>query len=840
MGTDPWIWLLGRTPASLWRHVPYQANELGQGQDPSLEPRVEVIRRLIAYPPLAFQTVVEAVQRLDGAGRPVRWLCYRDPGSSPARPYWLCFVTSGAGRRRFHFGLELFDRARLGLWFFSGYDANSVPQELLAPFPARPEVALPRVELSDATLAQRPVATWLRQAWRDELRFEQHTGKTPPILNPGESADQSLLVDSSLAGLVEQDEGEGDLLPHLTLRASRARLVVHQTGEEGAAQVELYPLARLSTLIGRDPRCNLVLGDRSISMEHCRITWRNGVPGIEELGSKNGTKLDGIPVSPDEPRPLPAEAHLTLGTVPCLFVQDRPEDDGTRHQAEVASLLKRKVISAADAESIQVEANQLGITPGEVLLRRGAVKVEDWGKPAQGGCGSAALLMVLLPLLMLLSGCHSLGLPPFYTQELDPVPMREGSRRIEWDFDVGLRPFVQVREKKQAKRSETHFLFPLGLVEKTPEQTVYRFYPVFQRYERTDPDGFPDTDTIVFPFVFSGSHPVEGSYLYLFPLGGTLKGVLGKDEAAGILFPLYGWTREKETETHHFLWPLISFTSGGKHWGFKVFPLVGHHEKRRENGELVYNRTTILWPLLHWADESRNSRNPFSSFFLFPLFGWTRSGWMDDNTILWPLFRWWHDKRSGYSEYRLPFPLFIYGSGPNHERLDFWPFFGTRQRGDYKRTFLLWPIFRHESMETEEYTDSRTWIMPLFWSHTRTYKGKDGKPDPSLGQDTSRVVFPLVRWESKRDGSEEVRIPAPLFVGDPLENFDTILAPFWRLFRYKKDSEGYKQIDILFGFWSARATPKGEVRWDLLGGLVGHTSQPDGTSKTRLLWFLEF
>jgi len=105
MPNDPWTWLLGRTRSGLWRHVPYQAAELGQGQDPAQEPRVEVLRRLIAYPPHTFAAVIGAASRLDEAHLPVRWLCYREPGTSPARPYWLAFVSSRPGGRRFHYGM---------------------------------------------------------------------------------------------------------------------------------------------------------------------------------------------------------------------------------------------------------------------------------------------------------------------------------------------------------------------------------------------------------------------------------------------------------------------------------------------------------------------------------------------------------------------------------------------------------------------------------------------------------------------------------------------------------------------------------------------------------------
>lgn len=846
MAQDPWTWLLGRTPEGAWRHVAYQSAAPGPGQDPAEEPRVEVVRRLIAYPAQAFASVVEQVAALDAPARRVRWLCFRAPGADPARPYWVCFVSAMPPSRRFHFGLELFDRERLGLWFLSGYEQAAVPPQLLRAFPSRPELLLPRVELSDAALGATPTGEWLREAWADRLRFSLPSSAGAPLGRPAaklESADASLVLDAEVLAATRVSS-QNDYPDVVAPRNSRARLVACpppeatggtqaiSQGGDGAAHphdVSLHALWRLVTTIGRDPRCEVVVVDRSVSSEHARIAWRDGAPHVEDLGSKNGTHVDGQKVAPNQPHPLPAEGRLELGTVPCLFVRDPDPPDPQRHKAKVAELVRAGTITQAQADAAFSDAAKRGITPGESLLLSRAVRLDDWAPRKGGGC---AVLLLAAALTLLLGGCTSFGLPPFYQQDLEPAPQREGERRIEWDFDIGLRPVFQARAAEAAGRVEAHLLFPLGLMERTRTSRTTRFYPIYQSLQRTDPDGFTDEDTIVFPFVFTGDHPVEGGYLYVFPFGGVLKGLLGKDEARGVLFPLYGWTRDRETETHHVLWPLISWTGGGGASGFRVLPFYGHQEKRDDQGQVVFDRTTVLWPFLHWAHDGTNSKNRFDSFFLFPFFGRTRSPWVDDDTVLWPLFRWWHDKRTGYREWRAPFPFFIRGEGPEQSRLDLWPFFGVRDRGDYHRHFALWPIHRYESQETEAYSDSRLWLLPLFWRMKREWH--DGR-----GEDVRTSVFPLVKYERRHDGGYEVAIPAPLWFEDPLENFDTILAPLWRLFRYAKDGEGRTSLDLLLGLYSSRDGPEGG-RWDILGGLVGRRRLPDGSMRTRLLWVLEW
>lgn len=53
---------------------------------------------------------------------------------------------------------------------------------------------------------------------------------------------------------------------------------------------------RSTTLIGRDPSCEIVISDRQVSRRHARLTpTPNGVL-LEDLGSKNGTHCNGIRV----------------------------------------------------------------------------------------------------------------------------------------------------------------------------------------------------------------------------------------------------------------------------------------------------------------------------------------------------------------------------------------------------------------------------------------------------------------------------------------------------------------------------------------------------------------
>ncbi|MBI4497654.1 MAG: FHA domain-containing protein [Chloroflexi bacterium] len=56
-----------------------------------------------------------------------------------------------------------------------------------------------------------------------------------------------------------------------------------------------YPLEAVSS-IGRDPDNTVMIPDPRVSARHARLVWRNGQWWVEDLGSTNGTLLNGRPV----------------------------------------------------------------------------------------------------------------------------------------------------------------------------------------------------------------------------------------------------------------------------------------------------------------------------------------------------------------------------------------------------------------------------------------------------------------------------------------------------------------------------------------------------------------
>ena len=63
--------------------------------------------------------------------------------------------------------------------------------------------------------------------------------------------------------------------------------------------------------IGRDAACDIVIPSHFVSKRHARISPVNGQWMAEDLGSTNGSTLNGAPLT--SPHPLNSGDHLTIG-----------------------------------------------------------------------------------------------------------------------------------------------------------------------------------------------------------------------------------------------------------------------------------------------------------------------------------------------------------------------------------------------------------------------------------------------------------------------------------------------------------------------------------------------
>jgi pSer/pThr/pTyr-binding forkhead associated (FHA) protein len=90
------------------------------------------------------------------------------------------------------------------------------------------------------------------------------------------------------------------------------RLLVLESGLPGLAPGAEFPLVAITSL-GRAPTTTATLPDETASLEHALIHLRDGQWWLEDLDSRNGTRLNDAPIG--EPAPVMAGDVITVGRV---------------------------------------------------------------------------------------------------------------------------------------------------------------------------------------------------------------------------------------------------------------------------------------------------------------------------------------------------------------------------------------------------------------------------------------------------------------------------------------------------------------------------------------------
>lgn len=93
----------------------------------------------------------------------------------------------------------------------------------------------------------------------------------------------------------------------------------------GPSSGRRYPLPPGEHVVGRDPGCGVVLDDPGLSSRHLRLTVDGGgAVTAADLGSRNGTSLEGASLEPDAPEPVPPGAVLRAGRTLLAVEAARP------------------------------------------------------------------------------------------------------------------------------------------------------------------------------------------------------------------------------------------------------------------------------------------------------------------------------------------------------------------------------------------------------------------------------------------------------------------------------------------------------------------------------------
>lgn len=118
--------------------------------------------------------------------------------------------------------------------------------------------------------------------------------------------------------------------------------------KQGPGSGQMYAVDKDEMIIGRGIDCDLSIIEPGLSRRHARITRKDGEYFVEDLGSTNGTRLNGEPLT--EIQPLEAGAQLQLGPKVLLSFELLSEEVVEKTMAFSPEELKTAV--GLEAESV--------------------------------------------------------------------------------------------------------------------------------------------------------------------------------------------------------------------------------------------------------------------------------------------------------------------------------------------------------------------------------------------------------------------------------------------------------------------------------------------------------
>jgi transcriptional regulator with PAS, ATPase and Fis domain len=178
--------------------------------------------------------------------------------------------------------------------------------------------------------------------------------------------------------------------------------VVTPTGDDPTATVSLYsgtpgtrgahfeafwgggiailpaPAPGTDFVVGRGETCAFRIDHKSVSRRHARIRMGNPVL-IEDLGSHNGTRIDGAIVAPDTPTPIGTGSTVEVGSVVIVLRAASPAEPDLGDDHGVMTRLEQLVDTVARSSLAVVLLGETGV--GKTRL---AERVHKESRRAEG------------------------------------------------------------------------------------------------------------------------------------------------------------------------------------------------------------------------------------------------------------------------------------------------------------------------------------------------------------------------------------------------------------------------------------------------------------------------
>jgi hypothetical protein len=364
-------------------------------------------------------------------------------------------------------------------------------------------------------------------------------------------------------------------------------------------------------------------------------------------------------------------------------------------------------------------------------------------------------------------------------------------QRNKDDRDLALRPLFYETANLRTHWASTEYLYPLASSDSSPEATNVQVLQLYQKNNyRKNEEGKEEKGAMLFPFFIQGSSKKYGSYTSVFPLYGDIYERFWRDEYHYVLFPLYGRTVKNGTTNRNYLYPFFSTTSGEKESGFQFWPLYGQSAK-----EGVYRKRFVLWPIFMQSQTGLDTDNPTHKLYLFPLYAATDSPKSRARYYLWPFCGHKTETDGNQEEWDYFWPFVRTIRGEKRTMDSYLPFYSRDERKSSRKQWIMWPLFKHEEVDTPVFRQERDRILYFLYSDNREHWPKDGA-------ERRRTAFwPLFLYHRDTRGVKSLSVPAPVESVLDREGIEKVWAPFWRIYQQRWDDHGDSAASFLWNLY---------------------------------------
>jgi hypothetical protein len=363
------------------------------------------------------------------------------------------------------------------------------------------------------------------------------------------------------------------------------------------------------------------------------------------------------------------------------------------------------------------------------------------------------------------------------------------------DRDLAVRPFYYGTANQQNGTAAAEYLYPLATSGTSPEAAKLQVLELYQKnIYRRDEEEKREQGTMLFPFYITGSSAKYGLYTSIFPFYGDLYERFWRDEYHYFMFPFYGRTVKNGTTIRNYLYPFFSTTEGEKESGYQLWPLYGQSAK-----EGVYRKRFILWPFFLKETSGLDTDDPVKRFYLLPLYAATDSKKSTSRYYMWPFFGRKSDTEGNQEERDYFWPFWRTIRGEKRTLDSYLPFYSLDQRAETRKRWILWPLYKHEDIDSTVFRQERDRFLYFLYTDDR-------QSWPNAAGERRRIAsWPLFLYKVDTRGVKSLSLPAPIEPILDREGVERNWAPLWRLYQQKWNDSGDSAVSFLWNlYWHER------------------------------------